>query len=592
MCAIGGWICDGTTRFREADLSVMMTRLRHRGPDYSGTYLDDSSRIALGHNRLSIIDLSGAGRQPMVNEANGDVLAFNGEIYNFRELRSELMGKGFRFRSESDTEVLLYALAAWGTCCLSRVEGMFAFALWRPSENALYLARDALGIKPLYYWSLKGRGLVFSSEVKGFFALPGFAARFDRRALGQFLEFGYTFDADRTCLEGVRKLPPGCLMKVTIECPAAVPEPFYFPNLCGGESPNWARAEEELYETLCCVVRQQLIADVPVGLLLSGGLDSSILAAIAARTTKVKTISMGFAQSNIDERRHARLVANYIGSEHEEVVITPDEVQNGLAESIPVFDDLFADWGTISTRLLYSKCRESGVKVAIVGEGSDELFGGYDVFRLSFSSVPTEVWLFQLYRYYAGRRYGRFYKKFRAIMRGYLKACDGDRFAAIRLFESRDQLPNNYVMKVDKASMSVGVEARVPFLDRRIANLAYRTKAPFLISPTTEKLLLRRMAARFNLLPMATLARRKFGASMASSWMDEHAAWRGNAEEVILDGGWTRELGLSSAMQAYFLQNRSGYSFPHAISIFRNLAWRLLILELWAREYKVAPNAA
>jgi asparagine synthase (glutamine-hydrolysing) len=207
--------------------------------------------------------------------------------------------------------------------------------------------------------------------------------------------------------------------------------------------------------------------------------------------------------------------------------------------------------------------------------------------------VPTELWLFQLYRRYSGRRYGRFYGDFRAIMREHLELCEGDRFAAVRLFESRQQLPNNYVMKVDKASMSVSVEARVPYLDRRIADIAYSTPATLLLSQASEKLLLRRMAERYHLLPAETLARRKFGGSMASSWMDEQADWRRNAQEIILDpGGWTQELGLASAMQAYFVGNRFGYRFPHPISIFRNLAWRLLILELWARAYQVSPHAA
>ena len=592
MCGIGGWIGE-VARRGEPDVAAMMAAMRHRGPDDTGIWTAGGGNVVLGHNRLSIIDLSSAGHQPMINQANGDVLVFNGEIYNFLDLRRELEGKGFRFRSESDTEVLLFALAAWGTACLSRIEGMYAFALWRPSENALYLVRDPMGIKPIYYWSPDGRGLAFASEIKAFFALPAFAARLDRRALAQFLEFGYTFDAERTCLEGVRKLQPGHLLKLSLDSPVAKPEPFYVPTVHDAAPKSAADAEEELYQSLSHVVRQHLIADVPVALLLSGGLDSSILAALAARTTKVRTISMGFVNSGLDERPHARRVANHIGSDHEEILITPEEIKNGLSDSIAVFDDLFADWGTISTRLLYAKCRERGIKVVIVGEGSDELLGGYDVFRQCFSRAPIDLWLLQLYRYYAGRRYGGFYGDFRAIMREHLKACDGDRFGAIRLFESRQQLPNNYVMKVDKASMWVSVEARVPFLDRRIADIAYRTPAALLISQATEKLLLRRMAERYQLLPRETLARRKLGGSMATSWMDDQPAWRSNAREIILDGGgWTRELGLWPAMQAYFVENRSGYRFPHAISIFRNLAWRLLILELWARAYKVSPHAA
>lgn len=595
MCAIGGWISGGKLTWQPSDLTKLMASMRHRGPDDSASWFSQDGRISLGHNRLSIIDLSAGGRQPMLNEQNGDVLVFNGEIYNFQHLRVQLEHAGYIFRTKSDTEVLLYALGAWGIEGLSRVEGMYAFAWWRAEESALYLVRDPIGIKPLYTWSPDGHSIAFASELKAFRALPGFVPTLDRNAVGQFLEFGYTFDAERTCLEGVAKLPPGCFLRMSSNEPPAVVQPlsFYKPAITGEPVQDGAKAEEELYETLSQVVREHLNADVPVGLLLSGGLDSSLLASLAARSTKVRTISMGFGSSSLDERPHARRVAEYIGSDHEEVLITPTDVQNGLAENIAVFDDLFADWGVISTRLLYGQCRERGIKVVIVGEGSDELFGGYDVFQRATSKIPTELWLFQLYRYYSGKRYGRFYREFRSIMMEYLTDCRGDRFSAIRLFETRRQLPNNYVMKVDKASMAVSVEARVPFLDRRIADIAWRTPASQLTAPGTEKILLRRVAERFALLPPETLARRKMGGSMASSWMDDLPEWRNYAKEIILaDGSWTKALGLEPAMSAYFIEGRSGYAFPSSISIFRNLAWRLLILELWTRANRISPSAA
>ena len=300
---------------------------------------------------------------------------------------------------------------------------------------------------------------------------------------------------------------------------------------------------------------------------------------------------MGFAHSDLDERVHARRVARHIGSEHEEILITHQEVSDNLESTVACFDDLFADWGTISTRLLYEKCREQGMKVVLVGEGADELFGGYDVFRSSASRAPVDWWLFQLYRSYCGRRYGRYFGAFRALMRGYLKCVDGDRFDAIRLFETRNQLPNNYVMKVDKASMSVSVEARVPYLDQRVAEIAYRIPKSLLLAEGTEKSVLRRVARRFQLLPEETLARPKFGGSMAASWLDEQPAFRQFAKDIILaKGAWTEALGLRPAMEEYFVNNRAGYAFPRGLSIFRNLAWRLLILELWSNAYRVAPN--
>ncbi|MCX7899782.1 MAG: asparagine synthase C-terminal domain-containing protein, partial [Methylocystis sp.] len=244
----------------------------------------------------------------------------------------------------------------------------------------------------------------------------------------------------------------------------------------------------------------------------------------------------------------------------------------------------------LSTRLLYKKARERGVKVVLTGEGSDEIFGGYPVFRAALSRTPSELWLFQLYRLYAGRRHGGFYRAFRRIMRVYLDET-GDRFDALRLFELRNQLPNNYIMKVDKASMSVSVEARVPFLDQRVVDIALRVPREHLLTHGSEKGLLRDMAARYRLLPEEIGDRPKFGASVAASWMDEHPGFRDYARDVIMSGGgWTEALGLKGAMLDYFVRGRSGYSFPRAVSIFRNLAWRLLLLELWGKSMGVSVD--
>jgi asparagine synthase (glutamine-hydrolysing) len=571
-------------------LDRMMAAMAHRGPDDAGRFIDAAAGLAFGHNRLSIIDLSSGGHQPMVNVGNGDVLTFNGEIYNFQELRHKLEAKGYQFRSQSDTEVLLFAFAAWGPKCVQHLRGMFAFAIWCPTEHALFLFRDPMGIKPIYYCKPPNGGVVFASELKALLVLPGFRPSLDRRAIGQFLEFGYTFEDDRTILNGVYKLPPGHLLRVRANEKPEL-ERYFRPKFGSDRAVKAADVEEELYAALEEVTAQHLIADVPVGLLLSGGLDSSLIAALAARKAKVRTFTMGFAHSDLDERAQARIVARHIGSEHEEIAIAPREVTDDLANTIACFDDLFADWGTISTRLLYERCRERGIKVVLVGEGADELFGGYDNFRSSASRAPIDWWLFQLYRGYCGRRYGRYFGAFRALMREYLKFACGDRFDAVRLFETRNQLPNNYVMKVDKASMSVSVEARVPYLDQRVAQIAYRISKDLLLAEGTEKNVLRRVAYRFQLLPEETLARAKQGGSMAVSWLDEQPAFRGFAQDIILNkGGWTEALGLRPMMVDYFENNRAGYAFPRAVSIFRNLAWRLLILEMWSNAYRVTPD--
>lgn len=591
MCGIAGWLTPSRL-FDTGDLDRLLVAISHRGPDDAGTYIDAEVGVALGHRRLSIIDLSSAGHQPMVNSDNGDVLVFNGEIYNFRELRTMLEGSGVRFRSQSDSEVLLMAFQRWGTDCTKYIRGMFAFVVWRASERALYLFRDPMGMKPLYYWCPPSGGLVFASEIKAFFELPGFPARLDGQALGQFLEFGYSFEPERSILASVRRLPPGHFLRFGAG-EQAQPRRYFYPALLTDPQRKERDLEEELLDTLRIVVRQHIVADVPVGCLLSGGIDLSLVAALAAQSGGIRTISMGFAEfSQLDERPHAAAVASYIGSQHEEILVTPDDLMNSLTEAVSCFDDLFADWGTLSTRLLYKKCRERGIKVVIVGEGADELFGGYSIFWRSFSNKPIEWWLWQLYRDYAGQRYGRYYGAFRSIMREYLNLTQRDRFAALRLFESRNQLPSNYIMKVDKASMSVSVEARVPYLDQRVAEIAYRIPRGQLLAGGTEKQILRKIARRHRLLPDETIERRKFGAAIAPNWMDDSAAFRRYAQEKILDGGsWTTALGLGKAMNEYFIENCRGYSFPRSISLFRNLAWRLLLLEMWSKSYKLSPNA-
>ena len=568
----------------------MVGAIAHRGPDDQGTYIDDSAGVALAHRRLSIIDLTPGGHQPMIADDNSVVLVFNGELYNYLALKQELEALGRQFRSRSDTEVVLNALAQWGPAALGRFNGMFALVALFPGEGKLLLARDPMGMKPLYYTTLAGGGIVFASEVKAFLALRGFKPEINPRSLQQYLEFGYVFDEQDTSLAGVSKLAPGHAMEV-IAGRAGPPYAFFSAPVSrekDGRSPD--EMVDELHAALSEVVRQHLVADVPVGLLLSGGLDSSIIAALAARDTRVATISMGFAESAIDERSFARTVAGHIGSDHHEVLIDHREMAEELAEVVWYFDDLFADWGTVSTRVLYRKCREQGIKVVLVGEGSDELFGGYPIFAAAQRVRGPMLWrLFQLYRRYAGRRYGGQFPAFASIMRSHLAQSGGNMFAAVRLFESRNQLPNNYVMKVDKASMSVSVEARAPYLDRRVAELAYAVPDRYLLTEGTDKFILRRMAEQHRLLPEEITRRPKFGASIAASWMDESAAFRRYAREVIFDReGWVDRLNLRGAMTDFFEGRRTGYRFPRAISIFSNLAWRLLLLNLWSRKYLVA----
>jgi asparagine synthase (glutamine-hydrolysing) len=568
----------------------MADALNHRGPDDRGYHEDPGAGLGLAHNRLSILDLTAAGHQPMSGREGNAVLVYNGEIYNFRELRRELEAVGHGFASRCDTEVVLRAYEQWGAECVTRFCGMFALAVWDARRRELFLARDPLGMKPLYYTTAieNGPGFFFASELKAFREVPGFRPRLSEAALASFMEFGYLFNAHQTAFQGVQKLPPGHTLVVREGGRAELPRAYHVlpgrPDVVAEGERGKRRAE--LHAALDTVVAQHLVADVPVGILLSGGLDSSLIAALAARHGALTTISMGFEGAPFDERPFARQVAKYIGSTHHEITITPAEVREHLEETVPVFDDLFDDWGTVSTRLLYKKCLEMGIKVVLVGEGADEIFGGYPVFHAAKEQSGPALWrLLRLWHHYGNRRYGRTMGPFFGLMRGFLRESGGDGFHSVRLFETRHQLPNQYVMKVDKASMSVSVEARAPYLDRRIADLACRLPASMLLRGPRNKVLLREIAAEQHLLPPEIIDRPKFGGSIAMNWMDDDPAFRAHAREVVLDSAamWTDSLGLRRAMEAYFDHGRPGYAFPHPLSLFRILAWRMMQLELWSR---------
>jgi asparagine synthase (glutamine-hydrolysing) len=597
MCGIVGCLSKTAADDRK-DIDAMMDTIRHRGPDDRGTFVDESAGIALGHLRLSIIDLSSAGHQPMFNETGDVVLVFNGEIYNFQELREQLVKAGHRFTSRTDSEVLVHGYEEWGEALADKLCGMFAFAIWDSRARSLFLARDPMGMKPLYYWVGPRGAFYFASEIKAFLALADFQPAANPRALRQFLELSFIYDEHETSLAGVRKLPAGCTLTVpghglpTVP-QRALPSPrryFTPPPVEPFTDGTLEQRIDRLYEILERVAREHMIADVPVGLLLSGGLDSSLVAALAARHTKVRTISMAFADSKIDELPFARLVSQWIGSEHEEVVIRSEEIVAGLERAVWYVDDLFGDWGVISTMLLYGKCREAGVKVVLVGEGSDELFGGYpDYVHCGGAEADHLGFLrktLRLYRWFSGRRWGRELWRFGQTVRRLYKEADGDYFSTVRLFETRHQLPHHYNMKVDKASMAASVEARVPFLDVRVAREGYRTPRELLLRDGTNKYLLRRVAEQHKLLPPEIARREKFGASMAASWMNQVPDFRRFARDVILDrAGLTAQLGLTGAMHAYFDAGRQGYRFPSSLSLFSHVAWRLLMLNLWARKY-------
>lgn len=588
MCGIAGWLCAAGKAPPADHLRAMARSLRHRGPDDEGIYLDLGAGLGLAHRRLSILDLTPASHQPLVDADSQVVVTFNGEIYNYSLLRRQLIDLGHVFHSSGDTEVLLRSYLQWGLPAFDRLAGMFAVAIWDPRQGQLHMARDAMGMKPLYLAPISG-GYAFASEIKAFLQLPGFQAGFDHQSLSQYLEFGYAIDPGRTILNGVLRLPPGG--RLTLRGGRIVDEYQWYrpPTPVDGPASQNSVSSEDLYACLHQVVGEHLAADVPVGLMLSGGLDSSLIAALARQHGPLTTVSMGFVDSPLDEREPARMVATTIGSDHHELLITAAQVQTEIISGAWVFDDLFADWGTVSTRLIYRYCRDLGLKVVLVGEGADELFGGYDCFL----NLPQRLGLraqFQLYQGYVGRRYGRLFGSFHRAMQDFLDHCDGAATDAVRLFESRSQLPANYVMKVDKGSMAESVEARCPFLDRRVADFAYSRSLRPVGRPEDKKALLKAVARNHSQLPDQIIDRRKHGLPLPTNWMENDPSFKAFAADVLLArGNYVERLGFRKAMIAYFEQQRSGERWPLALSIYNSLAWKLLLLELWAPHY-VGPS--
>lgn len=388
MCGIAGiW------NFRaEETLDRVLTRidqmnhsLRHRGPDAEGRWIDAPAGIALGHRRLAIVELSAAGAQPMHSASGHYVIVFNGEIYNYREMRCELgSAHSAGFRGNSDTEVLLAAIEKWGVqATLERINGMFAFALWDRRRRRMTLARDRLGEKPLYY-TLTHRECVFGSELKSIVAQQSVPSRLNQQALVDYLHSGY-IAAPHTIWEGVRKLPPGCLMEIPLE-PTTEPVPLRYWDLrqvaTMGIAARRARSVEEIDSEFAHLfedsVRLRNHADVPIGSFLSGGIDSTatVAALAVASPTPIRTYTVGFTNDLFDERTEARRVAQYLGTRHEDFVIEVGRFFELLPQLPTIYDEPFADPSQIPSTLVCASARQH-VTVCFSGDGGDELFGGY-----------------------------------------------------------------------------------------------------------------------------------------------------------------------------------------------------------------------
>ena len=388
MCGIAGFLfTHRETNDPRGVVSKMAERLRHRGPDDGGIWVDEAAGVALGHRRLAVIDLSADGRQPMISRDERYVLSYNGEIYNFIELRDELMRQGVRFQGCSDTEVLLAAVERWGLdAAIRRSIGMFAFALWDRTARTLHLARDRMGEKPLYYgW--RGKSFLFASELKALRAHPDWEGDINADALADYMKLGCV-PAPFSIYRGIYKLPPASILSLRAsDPPGHLPEPrayWHAEDLVERASAEKRafsddEALDQLEEVLKRSVHQMLRSDAPLGAFLSGGVDSSTVVALMkeASGASVRTFSIGFHEKGYDEAHHAREMARHLETEHTELYAGPGEALEVILRLPRLYDEPFADPSQIATHLLCALTREH-VTVALSGDGGDELFGGYN----------------------------------------------------------------------------------------------------------------------------------------------------------------------------------------------------------------------
>lgn len=598
MCGIAGVLNS-----RAADpaplVSEMIETMRYRGPDDSGTWVEAAAGLGLGHARLSILDLSPEGHQPMVSASGRYVMTFNGEVYNFAEVRRALEEQGASFRGHSDTEVMLAAIERWGLQeAVARFVGMFAFGLWDRETRQLSLVRDRLGIKPLYFgWA--GRTFVFASELKGIRCVKEFDPQLHRGALTLFLRLAYV-PAPFSIFQHAYKLMPGCILTVTPEL-ARTREGFspspddeqatwkpvrYWSAREGAErgvaSPyqgTEAEAEEQLDVLLRQAIRLRMIADVPLGAFLSGGIDSSVVVALmqAQSPVPVKTFSIGFHEAAYNEAGYAKDVAAHLGTDHTEFYVAPEEARAVIPKLAAMYDEPFGDSSQIPT-FLVSELARKHVTVALSGDGGDELFGGYNRYfwsrrlwrRLAPIPQPARAGLGALIQAVSPDRWEALYRGFSSVLpsvqrpgeqmhklAGLLAAKDPDAMylrmvslwqqpmeAAIGAVEPRTTLtdrsswaklpeftmrmmyldlvtylPDDILTKVDRASMAVSLEARVPLLDHRVVEFAWTLPLSMKIKTEGEgKWLLRRVLDRY--VPRELIDRPKMGFGVPlDSWL-------------------------------------------------------------------------
>jgi asparagine synthase (glutamine-hydrolysing) len=650
MCGISGVAATGDSAVARDLLEAMNERLRHRGPDDGGVWLGRAGdvRVGLAARRLSIIDLSPRGHMPMTSADGRFTITYNGEVYNFRELRRELESHGHTFRSDTDTEVVLNAYAQWGAECLHRLNGMFAFAVWDGRERELFVARDRLGVKPLHYAEWGGR-FAFASEMKALLEDASLPRDIDWDALDLYLTFR-VIPHPYTIFKSVRKLAPGHYL---IWKDGRLSERAYwdvFGRANGaegnGHAPNGharrngnasvASIKRELFELVEDAVRMRLVSDVPLGVMLSGGIDSSVVAGLMARNSgsRIKTFTLGFlgakgALQGYDESSSARRTAEFLGSEHHELLATAELVRDTIPEALDHCDEPFATSSVIPT-FLVSKLARDSVTVALSGDGPDEIFAGYRAYLLeplagvymrvprllrkglfepavlglpasdsspllrnirrtqrfvrALDRVPSERFFRLTNKFYdvpAGSVYDPSFRVLsldlaeRALRDYYEESrLGGDLINSMLYVDSKIKLADHILTKVDLMSMKVGLEVRSPFLDYRVVEAAFRIPGRLKINWFRKKHLLRETFK--HVLPRHLLSLPKKGFEIpVSEWLKREL------RETFLDtiappaGGGVLNDALIERLYSEHCQNKRDHS---------EKLWILFVLRRWARR--------
>jgi asparagine synthase (glutamine-hydrolysing) len=625
MCGIAGFVdergADGARGLERAAVLDRMCRvIAHRGPDDQGVMVKDG--VALGMRRLSIIDLAG-GHQPISNEDGKVTVVFNGEIYNYRELRNDLEPRGHHFQTHSDTEAIVHAYEEYGEACVDHFRGMFAFALWDARQRRLFIARDRVGKKPLYYTVTPQGTLVFGSELKCLLEHPEVRRELNPEALDLYFSFGYVPDP-LSIFRGIHKLPPGHHLSFT-DGRLSIQEYWDFPY-----EPVEARPEEDYLEELRALldeaVRVRLIADVPLGAFLSGGIDSSTVVGLMSRNMDqpVKTFSIGFHEDSYNELKYARIAARHFGTNHHEFIVTPD-ICAVVDELVWHFDEPFFDSSAIPTYMV-SKLARQHVKVVLSGDGGDELFAGYtryvvDRKRSGFARLPRvlrEGVMQPLGRHLPHGAPGRNYihnvafdpldryiedlsvftklnkhSLYTADFRRQLR--DGEDGAAARYREiaarintgdpvdpllyldSKTYLPGDILTKVDRMSMATSLEARVPLLDHRLIEFVTRIPASLKMKGLETKHIFKRAIS--DLVPAEILNRPKQGFGVPiQKWINQQL--RERLRDTLMDRR-ARERGYVEARYVeVLLDEHERERRDHSAEL-----WTLFMLELWQRAF-------